>query len=72
MRIKNRPGRPATGSQLVAKTVRLEQVAWDRAAYLGGGKIARGLRLALEEKSRGLESSLARIKAALTEGEVNE
>ena len=66
MKAKNKPGRPATGSQLVAKTVRLEQAAWDRAAYLGGGKISRGLRLALEEKSRGLESSLARIKAALT------
>jgi hypothetical protein len=69
MSIKNKPGRPATGSQLVPKTIRLEQAAWDRAAYLGGGKIASGLRLALEEKSRGLESSLARIKEALTDAE---
>jgi hypothetical protein len=67
MRLKNKPGRPATGSQLVPKTIRLEPAAWERAAYLGGGKISRGLRLALEEKSRGLESSLARIKEALTE-----
>jgi len=66
MNVKKKPGRPATGTKLIAKTVRLEPAAWDRAAYLGGGKIAKGLRLALEEKSRGLESSLARIKEALT------